>query len=136
MDIKTLFPFAASGPPRGPVDVEQCVARLFESTSVDAGQVPMYLAARLDSGERRLALAVLEEALRCVLHHHGSRVRRQRTAAHEALLWIASDDDAPPFAFVRLCQLFDLDPGWIRDMVRRRMRRDRLEPARPVERAA
>ena len=76
---------------------------------------------RLETGEMRLALAILEDALRCALRHHDSRITEQRLAAREAMEWIRSDDDAPPFTFVRICQLFDLDPDWIRDTLHRRM---------------
>jgi len=46
------------------------------------------------------------------------------------------DDDSPPFTFVRVCQLFNLDPDWIRSMVRRRLRRGRPARAQSLERAA
>jgi hypothetical protein len=114
------------------------LARLFAAPSVDAGQVPMYAPSRLDSGERRLALAILEDALRCVVRHHGSRVAEQRQAAREAMDWMARDDDTPPFTFVRLCQIFELDPDWIRRLVRRQLleARSRHAPAARTRRAA
>jgi len=143
MDIRVLFPTAKSPPAErvSPEQVDELIERLFAAPSVDPGQVPMHGAPRLESGEMRLALAVLEDALRCVLRHHGSPIREQDEAAREALAWMSSADDAAPFAFVRLCQLFDLDPDWIRDMVRRRRRRDdaQLRPLaqrNPLERAA
>jgi hypothetical protein len=123
MDIRDLLP----SPPTEPLpklareDVDALLDRLFAPPSVDVGQVPMHGRSRLDGGEMRLALAILEDALRCVLRHHASRIAEQRLAAQEALQWMLSNDDAPPFTFVRICQLFDLEPDWIRQAVRQRL---------------
>jgi hypothetical protein len=137
MNIRVLLPDPAPSPRAriGPAEVDDLVDHLFAAPSVDPGQVPMHVAARLESGEMRLALAVLEDALRCVLRHSGSRIREQDEAAREALAWMSSADDAAPFAFVRLCQLFDLDPDWLREMVLRRRPREDVRRS-PLERAA
>ena len=140
MDIRTLLPAADAAPARrlSGADVEQLMQRMFASPSVDPGQTPMNVATRIDSGEMRLALAVLEDALRCVLRHHASRVVEQRRAAREAFAWLRSDDDSPPFTFVHICQLFDLDPDWIRVTVRRHLQRARSHagPDARTQRAA
>ena len=123
MDIRNLLPSAPASPVQrlNASDVEEMLEQMFAPPSVDAGQVPMNAYTRLETGEMRLALAILEDALRCALRHHDSRITEQRMAAREAMEWIRSDDDAPPFTFVRICQLFDLDPDWIRDTLHRRM---------------
>jgi hypothetical protein len=77
--------------------------------------------ARIDSGALRLSLAVLEDAMRCVLKHHESRRREQREAAREALSWIESDDIGFPFAFVNLCHALRLEPTWVRALVNQRL---------------
>ena len=127
MDIRTLLPTDLSAPARrlSGADGEELMERMFAPPAVDQGQIPMNAATRIDSGEMRLALAVLEDALRCVLRHHESRVVEQRQAAREAWQWMQSDDDSPPFTFVRICQLFDLDPSWIRSSVQRHLGRAR-----------
>lgn len=71
------------------------------------------------SPEKRLGGAVLASALVEIRDHHGDP--RYRNAIVEDLRWIASDDDAPPFSFVRLCQTFGFEPEWVRDMVRQWM---------------
>jgi hypothetical protein len=111
-------------------EIEAMLDRLLAPPAVVAGQVAMNAGTRIDCGEMRLALAVLEDALRCALRHHRSRLVEQRRAARDALRWMHSDDDAPAFGFVRICQLFDLDPGWIRATVRRR-----IAPVRAARRA-
>lgn len=123
MDIRNFLP----SQPATPVErlstaaVEELMERMFAPPAVDAGQVPMHVSARLETGEMRLALAILEDALRCALRHHDSRITEQRLAAREAMDWIRSEDDSPPFTFVRVCQLFDLDPDWIRDTLHRHL---------------
>lgn len=121
MDIRNVLPGRQPEPERRLTgsDVDELMERMFAPPSVDIGQVPMNGRTRIESGEMRLALAVLEDALRCTLRHHDSRLVEQRQAAREALEWIRSDDDSPPFTFVRICQLFDLDPDWIRETVQR-----------------
>jgi len=140
MNIRTLLPTEPRAPERrlSGSDVDELMERMFAAPSVDAGQIPMNGKTRIDSGEMRLALAVLEDALRCVLRHHDSRIAEQRLAAHEAVVWMQSDDDAPPFTFVRICQLFDLDPDWIRSTVRRHVERSRgrANPDERTQRAA
>jgi hypothetical protein len=140
MEIRTLLPApqAAPAPRLSGADIELVMARMFAPPSVDPGQMPMNVATRIDSGEMRLALAVLEDALRCTLRHHDSRVVEQQRAAREAMAWLQSDDDAPPFTFVCICQLFDLDPDWIRVTVQRGLHRTRghANPDARTQRAA
>lgn len=135
MNIRNLLPTPQAPATRlSSADVEDLLEHMFAPPSVDAGQVPMHTYGRLESGEMRLALAILEDALRCALRHHDSRITEQRIAAREAMDWIRSDDDSPPFTFVRVCQLFDLDPDWIRDSVHRHLFTSRRGHA-PADRA-
>lgn len=121
--MQVLFPAPPVAPGRrlGAAEIEERLESLFAAPVVDPGQMPARLVARVDSGEMRLALAVLEDALRRIVGHLRSEGREQRGAAREALSWMWCDDDEPPFAFVRICQLFDLDPSWIRGRVRARI---------------
>jgi hypothetical protein len=41
------------------------------------------------------------------------------------LAWIRSDDVKAPFCFLRLCDVFDLDPEWVRQNVERWRRTER-----------
>lgn len=70
---------------------------------------------RLDvsSPEKRLALAVLADAVR--------QVREGRATDEEA--WFASPAVDHPFAFVRICELLGLDPDDLRRGLGRMQRR-------------
>jgi len=67
------------------------------------------------SPEKRLAGAVLASALVSVRDHHGDP--RRAADVESDLAWVRSDDVGEPFGFLRLCDLFDLDPDWVRGTV-------------------
>jgi hypothetical protein len=83
------------------------------------------------SAEMRLAAAVLGTTLLELRERHDDPSRRRRIA--ESLEWIASDEVEWPFSFLRLCDVFGLDPGWVRGVVARWQqvstnRRERMRP--------
>ena len=69
------------------------------------------------SAEKRLAGAVLMAALVEVRDRHADPAYHRRVK--QDLEWIQSEDVEWPFSFVRLCQLFGLDPQWVRQVVAR-----------------
>lgn len=77
--------------------------------------------------EHRLMMAVLEDAVRCAFGY--SAVRRYEHDEHGetedpkdcALKWFASDAENWPFAFVRICQEFDLDPEAVRIAIQKQL---------------
>jgi hypothetical protein len=66
-------------------------------------------------GERRLLIAVLEDALRAYQKYAFSGTRRGRRLFREAEAWFRDPDldVACPFPYV--CDVLGIDPGWIRD---------------------
>lgn len=83
------------------------------------------------SPEKRLAAAVLGTTLLELRERHDDPTRRRRIA--ESLEWIASDEVEWPFSFLRLCDVFGLDAGWVRGVVARWQqvstnRRERMRP--------
>ena len=68
------------------------------------------------SAEKRLAAAVFAGALVEIRDHSGERKYRRRVA--EDLQWVEANDDGWPYSFVRLCDLFGLEPKWVRAVVR------------------
>jgi hypothetical protein len=63
-------------------------------------------------GERRLMLAVLEDAIRTLLLARRSRVPRKRLLRE--LAWLQSTSVSEPFAFESICDVLGLDPGYLR----------------------
>lgn len=71
------------------------------------------------SSEKKLAAAVLVSALVEIRDHHADATHRKTVA--EDLEWVYSNDTSWPFSFLRLCELFHLEPEYVRGMVRRWM---------------
>jgi len=69
------------------------------------------------SPERKLAGAVFAQALIEIRDRHADPKYARRVA--EDLDWIASDDTAWPYSFVPLCELFGLEPDYVRLVVQR-----------------
>ncbi|MDX2169419.1 MAG: hypothetical protein SF182_20280 [Deltaproteobacteria bacterium] len=99
---------------------------------------------RRSEPEKRLMVAVLEEAIAALLHG-GVASDERRALAREAQRWFASDDRRAPFAFAAICDVLDLDVGRVRQTLagwvarRQAFRRPRLQagPGRhQVQRAA
>ena len=63
---------------------------------------------------RRLALAVLEEALTDLVRFRFAPGRRAQRLFWQAHDWVASDDREWPFSFVNLCEAFGLAVAPIR----------------------
>jgi hypothetical protein len=64
--------------------------------------------------ERRLAIAVLQDAVDCFQKHLWARDRKARQLFHDADEWIASDDRTWPFSFENICDLLQINPEYLR----------------------
>ena len=82
-------------------------------------------------GERRLAVAVLEEAASCL--EESSPEFARRLTRREAERWFESEDSEWPFSFENVCLVLHLDAEAIRERIRLRRRGNRfgLEPPLP-----
>jgi len=67
-----------------------------------------------ECGEVALMRAVLEDALNCMAKQFSHRGRRPQRLAREAEAWFFADDEHWPFAFVNICAVLGLDPGYLR----------------------
>ncbi len=65
-------------------------------------------------GERRLLLAILEDAVRCFRTNLFARDRRGRALFREAERWIASEDRTFYFSFENICELLAVDARSVR----------------------
>jgi len=68
-------------------------------------------------GEVRLAIAVLEDAVRSVERGHGTRNFQLRVARREAERWIASHGRGHIFTFENICALLRLSPEEVRNRI-------------------
>ena len=65
-------------------------------------------------GERRLMLAVLEDAVEMYRKHCGPRPGRNRQLFLDAEEWIENDDRTWVFSFLNLCDVLELDAEYLR----------------------
>lgn len=70
------------------------------------------------SGELRLALAVVEDAIATVRLTSGVRTPRAHRLATDAAVWLASRDTSHPYAFENLCDYLSLNAAWLRTGLR------------------
>jgi hypothetical protein len=86
--------------------------------------------------ERRLMVAVLEEAISAVLSTAGANGDERRAVALEAQRWFSSDSRSWPFAFCTVCDILGLDVDRVRHVIttwrerQRSFRRPRLQAGR------
>lgn len=86
-------------------------------------------ASQVGLGERRLMIAVLEDAIQCLqlqarVEWYRRPIKAQR-AANEAREWFESDDESHMFTFLRICYALGLEPEWLRRKIRQLSRKAR-----------
>lgn len=64
--------------------------------------------------ERRLAIAVLQDAVDCYQKHLRARDRKARQLFLDAEEWITSNDRTWPFSFDNVCDLLQINPEYLR----------------------
>lgn len=84
-------------------------------------------------GERRLVVAVLEDAINCFQKHLLARDNRGRRLFRDAERWMMSADRAQPFSFENICEFLSLDAEYIRCGLRRWARVAESQAARHLE---
>jgi len=67
-----------------------------------------------DRGEKRLMLAVLEEAVATFQRHVDAKNRHGQRVFREAEEWLWSDETAWPFAFENVCHALEIEPEFLR----------------------
>lgn len=64
--------------------------------------------------ERRLVIAVLQDAVDCYQKHLHARDRKARQLFLDAQDWIASEDRSWPFSFENVCDLLQINADYLR----------------------
>jgi len=64
--------------------------------------------------EKRLMLAVLDNALACFQKHFSSRGGRGLRLFRETEEWIFRGDNSEPFSFANICEVVGFDPEYVR----------------------
>lgn len=96
-------------PDEGPTDLVPQIVLPAQLDDLEKGRV---------LPEHRLMLAVLEDAAHCYQVRCASDDPRDRRVFRETADWFASDETTSPFCFVTICQVFELDPDYLRTGLR------------------
>lgn len=84
-------------------------------------------APRKQRPEQRLMIAVLYDALHCVIKYRCASDREGRRIFREAAGWMLSEETDWPYSFESICQILELDPN----AVRQRLAVDGMPPVLP-----
>ena len=96
-------------------NAEESISRLFEPDTI----LPSQFSDRVNLGhssypEKRLMLAVLEDAVATFQRYVDARDRRGQRLHREAEEWFQSDENEWPFAFVNICNALEIEPEYLR----------------------
>ena len=70
-------------------------------------------------GERRLMVAILEDAVDVYRKHADARDRKRQALFDDAATWIESDDKSWIFSFENICDVLGIDVSYLRSGLRR-----------------
>ena len=76
-------------------------------------------AERSSQPEKRLMLAVMEDAIATFQKSASGLTRRQRRLLKETEEWIGSADNSWPFSFENICAALDIEADYLRDGISR-----------------
>ena len=65
-------------------------------------------------GEKKLLLAVLEDAVGCFQKYSFAHDKKGRARFKDAELWIMEESDDGVFSFNAVCELLEIDPDYLR----------------------
>ncbi|MFN2427302.1 MAG: hypothetical protein ABR587_12750 [Candidatus Binatia bacterium] len=68
----------------------------------------------VDVPERRLMVALVADAVRCIEKYRTASDSRSKARFAKEVQWMLSDEKDSLFAFIRVCEILDLDPVAVR----------------------
>lgn len=97
------------------IPIHQNVTSLFQADTLLSAQYYDTVRRRTHmEPEKRLMLAVLEDAVSCFQRYIFARDRRGKTLHREAEEWIVDPSSDWPFSFESICEVLGLSPGYVR----------------------
>lgn len=114
--------------------MRQSVMSLFEPDTLLPSQFFAHFRGRGSAirGEKRLMLAVLEDAVDCYQKFAFAREVRGRELFAEAEEWLFSSDNSWVFAFENICETLELNADYIRRGLQEWRQRIRANGGRPL----
>ena len=91
---------------------------MFEPDTLLPEQFFSLLGRKPPQGEKRLLLAMLEDAVHCFQTYLLARKPHERRLFQEAEEWIDSGDSQWFFSFENICEILGIHPGGLRDALK------------------
>jgi len=105
--------------------------RLFEGDVVAPDQfLEIFTKGRSLVPEKELMLAILSDAIECILKYCEEPIPLREKLFREAYDWLFEDDDKEPFAFLNLCETLNLNPSYLRRGLLQKMRERSVDAQR------
>ena len=112
------------------------MGKLFEPDAILPAQFyAMFKCSQYKEPERRLMVAVLEDAVSCLTLNPRDCNLRQRKQYEEAKQWVTAENDTEwIFSFTNICEVLGMDPSYLRHGLTRRtssmLNRNSIVPTR------
>jgi hypothetical protein len=101
------------------VTAEDRVQELFQPDTLLPSQYFDRIRRRASAdGERRLMVAILEDAVDVYRKQAGARDRKRRQMFEDAEAWIESSDNSWIFSYENICDVLSIDAGYLRKGLR------------------
>ncbi len=98
-----------------PIDWESKIKSLFQpDVLIEVAYFGRFRQRHTLEAEKRLMIAVLEDALACFQRYFLDRRPKGKDLFREAEAWIFEEDDEWPFSFVTICETVGVNPDYIR----------------------
>ena len=102
--------------------------RLFEGDVVAPEQyLEIFSKSRSLEPEKELMLAILSDAIECILKYCDQPIPLRAKLFHDAHEWLFDHDEKDPFSFLNVCEALNFDPAYLRRGILEKMRAKSVE---------
>jgi len=109
---------------------------LFEGDVVAPEQfLEIFSRGRALAPEKELMLAILADAIECILKYCEQPIPMRVKLFQEAREWLFDHEEKEPFSFLNVCETLDLDPGYLRRGILEKMRSNAIDVEMPPRRS-
>jgi hypothetical protein len=85
--------------------------------------------------EQELMLAILADAIECILKYCEEPIPLRARLYNEAQEWLFAQDEKDPFSFLNVCEILNFDPNYLRRGVKARIQACAAQAHQPNRRA-
>jgi hypothetical protein len=102
--------------------MENSPGRLFEGDVIAPDQyLEIFTRSNNLEPEQELVLAILTDAIDCILKFCDEPVSMRAKLFSDAHHWIFAQDEREPFSFLNVCEILNFDPSYLRRGIKAKM---------------